>query len=159
MVDEEAILRFFAMRAKIGTYRTPLKKFLNDYMSEVRNASDELVQQHRAIFDYAVNTTSNLLGPSAFRMLGPDGTPTESAVNRALLESQLLAFSWVVPGQGLDPAVVKQSIAALFQDELFSDAVQRATGDRSRTLRRARETVAALRLAGVQVEVPHNLQN
>ena len=49
MVDEEAILRFFAMRAKIGTYRTPLKKFLNDYMSEMRNASDELVQQHRGM--------------------------------------------------------------------------------------------------------------
>lgn len=92
-------------------------------------------------------------------MLGPDGIPTEFAVNRALLESQLLAFSWVVPGQAFDPVVVKQSIARLFQDELFSDAVQRATGDRSRTLRRARETVAALRLAGVQVEVPHNLQN
>jgi hypothetical protein len=33
MVDEEAILRFFAMRANIGTYHTPLKKFLNEYMS------------------------------------------------------------------------------------------------------------------------------
>jgi hypothetical protein len=58
----------------------------------------------------------------------------------------------------LNPVVVKKSIAALFQSELFLDSVQRATGDRSRTLRRARETVAALRLAGAEVEIPHNLQ-
>jgi hypothetical protein len=31
MVDEEAILRFFAMREKIAVYRTPLKKFLNTF--------------------------------------------------------------------------------------------------------------------------------
>jgi Protein of unknown function DUF262 len=159
MVDEEAILRFFAMRERIGAYRTPLKTFLNDYMSETRNSDDANIQQLRAAFEYAVNTTSNLLGASAFRMLRADGEPIEPAVNRALLESQLLAFSWVVPGQGLDPNMAKERIAELFQNELFVDSVQRATGDRSRTLRRARETVAALRLAGAQVEVPHNLQN
>ena len=37
MVDEEAILRFFAMRAGIGVYRTPLKKFLNVFMAQVRH--------------------------------------------------------------------------------------------------------------------------
>jgi hypothetical protein len=30
MVDEEAILRFFAMRERLNVYKTPLKKFLNE---------------------------------------------------------------------------------------------------------------------------------
>lgn len=38
MVDEEAILRFFAMREKLEVYKTPLKKFLNEYMGSVRSA-------------------------------------------------------------------------------------------------------------------------
>jgi len=157
MVDEEAILRFFAMRAKIGTYRTPLKKFLNEYMSEMRNSTDAQIEEYRAVFEHAVNTTNSLLGSSAFRVLGPNGWPIEAAVNRALLESQLLACSWVTADQNVDPDNVKHSMATLFQHELFLDAVQRATGDRSRTLRRARQTVTALRDAGVQVEVPYNL--
>jgi hypothetical protein len=49
MVDEEAILRFFAMRAQLGTYRTPLKKFLNEYMGTVRNANEEQIHQFETV--------------------------------------------------------------------------------------------------------------
>ena len=45
MVDEEAILRFFAMRDGIGSYRTPLKKFLNDFMGKVRHSSAEQIAE------------------------------------------------------------------------------------------------------------------
>src|SRR5262249_45696392 len=36
MVDEELILRFFALRAGLDNYRTPLKRFLNNYMESTR---------------------------------------------------------------------------------------------------------------------------
>jgi len=87
----------------------------------------------------------------------PDGQPSETAVNRALLEAQLLACSWVVDQPLPNANTVKRSIAKLFQDELFTDAVRRATGDRSRTLKRARDTVAAIERAGAKIQVPHNL--
>jgi Protein of unknown function DUF262 len=159
MVDEEAILRFFAMRSGLGNYRTPLKKFLNEYMSSVRNADPAQIAQQRAIFQQTCSRAQTLLGPSAFRMLGPNGAPSETAVNRALLEAQLLACSWVDPSSDPNPNNVRMEIAGLFQNEQFTDAVQRATGDRSRTLQRVRDTVAALERAGGQVQVPHNLQN
>ncbi len=159
MVDEEAILRFFAMHARLGTYRTPLKKFLNEYMASVRNLDETQVAQQRDIFQKTCILTQRLLGSSAFRMLQPNGTPSESAVNRALLEAQLLACSWLDPASAPDPRVVKREIAGLFRNEQFTDAVQRATGDRSRTLQRVRDTVAALQRAGGQLQVPHNLQS
>jgi hypothetical protein len=84
--------------------------------------------------------------------------PAESAVNRALLEAQLLACSWLTPQSNADPQRVKQEVSQLFRSEQFTDAVRRATGDRSRTLQRVRDTVAALVRAGGQVEVPLNLQ-
>jgi hypothetical protein len=159
MVDEEAILRFFAMRDGLGAYRTPLKKFLNGYMSSVRNLTSGQITEHRIIFEDAINRAQALLGASAFRMLSAQGAPAESSVNRAVLEAQLLACSWLVPGSNPNPQEVRARIAALFQNEQFVDAVQRATGDRSRTLKRVRDTIASIEGAGGQFQVPHNLEN
>lgn len=159
MVDEEAILRFFAMREKLGAYKTPLKKFLNEFMSTVRSADSQKIEAYRAAFIRAVDTAAELLGQSAFRMLGLNGEPAETAVNRALLESQLLACSWVAGTSLPSTKAVKKHVAALFTDETFTDAVQRATGDRSRTLKRVRDTVAAIQDAGAKMQVPHNLSH
>jgi hypothetical protein len=159
MVDEEAILRFFAMRAGLGVYRTPLKKFLNEYMGSMRHATEKQIAEHRVTFEQTADRVSNLLGASAFRMLGSDGLPAEPGVNRALLEAQLLASSWITSDSKPSPHKVKKEISALFQKEQFTDAIQRATGDRSRALLRVRETVTALRRAGAQLEVPYNLDD
>ena len=37
MVDEELILRFFALRDSLAAYKPPLKRVLNQYMSEHRD--------------------------------------------------------------------------------------------------------------------------
>ncbi len=157
MVDEEAILRFFAMREWFATYRTPLKKFLNTYMGEKRNASPQQIEEYRATFSRTIDIATALLGNSAFRMLGADGQPIEMAVNRALLETQLLASSWVVTPPLPDAATVRAEVTRLFNDPQFVDAVQRATGDRARTVTRARHTVAAYADAGAQMNVPYDL--
>ena len=158
MVDEEAILRFFVFRDRIGSYKTPLKKFLNDYFSTMKGVASEQIAEYSAIFDTAVSRASHLLGLSAFRLLDPDGFPSEASVNRSLLVAQLLACSWIADDSAPDPAGVRTSIAALFGNDTFNDSIQRATGDRARTLQRVRDTVTALRQAGAQVDVPHNLQ-
>lgn len=157
MVDEEAILRFFAMRDRIGVYRTPLKKFLNDFMAEVRHSSADQIAGYTRVFHDAVHRAASLLGNLSFRILDRHGEPEESAVNRALLEAQLLACSWIDQDSEPKPALVKERVAALFRSEGFLDSVQRATGDRARTLHRARDTVEALRSAGASVSVPHDL--
>jgi hypothetical protein len=157
MVDEEAILRFFAMRERIGVYRTPLKKFLNEFMGQVRNSDADQISEYTRIFHYAVHRAATLLGNRAFRVLDRHGEPIESAVNRALLEAQLLSCSWLEGNSEPSPELVKERVAGLFRSEEFLDSVQRATGDRARTLRRAQETVEALRAAGASVVVPHNL--
>lgn len=159
MVDEEAILRFFAMHAKLSEYRPPLKTFLNKYMGSMRNLEPAQIARHRDLFEHAVERVRGLLDSIAFRILKPDGTPLEPAVNRALLEAQLLVCSWLEPTSHPSPDRVKREITDLFRNDQFTDAVQRATGDRSRTLQRVRDTAAALERAGAQLRVPHNLQN
>ena len=157
MVDEEAILRFFAMRDKIAIYRTPLKKFLNTFMGEKRSAAPQQIDDYRTTFIRTIDTATALLGNSAFRVLGPDSQPAEPAVNRALLETQLLASSWAANPPLPNGVAVRARVALLFNDAQFVDAVQRATGDRSRTLTRVRNTVAAFAEGGAQMNVPYDL--
>lgn len=155
MVDEELLLRFFAMRSRLDIYRTPLKRFLNVFMEASRDSEVAEIQDFRSAFESTVESVQAGLGNVAFRVLQGDGTTAENAVNRALFEAQMLAFSWVESAPDSD-AVISE-VSSLFANEAFQDSIQRATGDRSRTLRRVRETVAALQRAGAVLHPPFDL--
>jgi len=158
MVDEEISLRFLAMRARLDLYRPSLKRFLNDYALDMRGVDEDKIANLRSIFFRSISVVQEALGNSAFRVLDNDGERAESTVNRALFEAQMLAFSWVSREASIiDPGRIRVEFAKLFSDELFMDSIQRATGDRSRTMRRLRDTISALRAAGVQLDVPFDL--
>jgi uncharacterized protein DUF262 len=158
MVDEELILRFFALHAGLDRYRTPLKRFLNDYMGRVRHADAQTLDDFRGLFAQTLRTVAALFASRAFRVTDAQGKPVESTVNRALFDTQMLACSWAKKSVGKQQAnKVKRQIAALFSDEDFLDSIQRATGDRSRTLKRLRDTSAALQRAGVKLSIPFDL--
>ena len=74
MVDEEAILRFFARRDRLSTYRTPLKKFLNDYMRDMRASNVAALLGTRQVFETTVAHANSIFGSSAFRVFRR-GTP------------------------------------------------------------------------------------
>ena len=44
MVDEEIILRFFALNALLDKYRTPLKRFLNEYMNSLKDSASDGIE-------------------------------------------------------------------------------------------------------------------
>jgi hypothetical protein len=158
MVDEELILRFFALRVGLGSYRPPLKKVLNDFMNENRNADEEERTRLKEMFELTVRRVEGILSNAAFRVTDASGKRVENAVNRALFDSQMLACSWIsAEPSSSEQGEAKKALAALHQDESFRDAIQRATGDRSRTLTRLRAAVAALRGAGVEVSPPFAL--
>jgi uncharacterized protein DUF262 len=158
MVDEELVLRFFALSAGLGTYRTPLKRFLNDFMAALRNTEPAEIMRLRTKFIGTTAIVRRLLGQAAFRITDRTGNSIEPAVNRALFDAHMLAFSWIIGEVGeIDVPRVRRTLAGLFGDESFMDAIQRATGDRARTLKRIRETVAALQNGGVGLQVPFDL--
>jgi hypothetical protein len=158
MVDEEVILRFFGMSDRLNAYRTPLKRFLNEFMNGVKDSTQEQIGEFRTRFDTSVARVKEVLGASAFRITDAAGRPTEPTVNRALLEAQMLSFLWIeADGEAIDPRAIRREVAHLFKDESFMDSIQRATGDRARTLKRIRETVSALGRAGAEVKVPFDL--
>lgn len=158
MVDEELILRFFALRARLDAYRTPLKRFLNEFMGQEREADKKKLLALQEVFRETVERVDALFGESAYRVLDAKGAAAEPTVNRALFDSQMLACSWITgPVIKEQRKSVRKRFATLFQNELFLDAIQRATGDRARTLSRLRMTGGALAAAGLKLKVPFDL--
>lgn len=158
MVDEELILRFFALRDQLEKYRTPLKRFLNNYMGGLKNTTTEDLSSFRKDFEKTVANVSALISRSAFHITDSKGEPLEKTVNRALFDAQMLACSWVVGDvHKVDAKRVQRELSTLFSDESFLDSIRRATGDRARTLKRLRETVGAFEKAGADIHVPFDL--
>jgi hypothetical protein len=159
MVDEELILRFFALREGLKDYRPPLKRFLNNYMGSVRDAPRPKLKALETLFEITTDRVALVFGGAAFRVTNAQGKALEPAVNRALFEAQMLAFSWIQDGQDVasSRAEIRKRLAALYKRPAFQDAIQRATGDRARTIARVKGVVAALQEAGLTVKSPSGI--
>jgi hypothetical protein len=159
MVDEELVLRFFALRDGLNTYQPSLKVFLNNYMKKVRDADEETLENLQTVFRDTIHRIQSVLGQGAFRLTDRTGDATERTVNRALFDAHMLAFSWVT-NEDLKPyrERVLASLANLYLDEEFLDSIRRATGDRARTITRVRGIAAALREAGLDLSIPYQLK-
>jgi hypothetical protein len=153
MVDEELILRFFALRDGLARYRAPLLRLLNEYAKTHANASERWQHGKTELFERTMSITHEVMGDTAFRVVDTTGRPTERVLNRALFEAQALAFSICDEEEARDNAEdLVQELAMLFTDEAFVDSIRRATGDTTRTLRRIGKTLDAFESAGVSVD-------
>ena len=160
MVDEEFLLRFFSFAPDIGSYRPPLKKFLNEYMRSVQNAEDAEIDELRRRFLAVVTPINQIWGASAYRQTNAKGVAIENAPNRALFDAQTVAFDLLAEGQ--DPVSRKKRVIrefnGLFKDDDFVDSISLATGDRTRTLLRVRRVADALEASGLVVDRPPALE-
>lgn len=153
MADEEFLLRFFALRAGLKTYRPPLKKFLNEYMLENQEASKATLDRHRRLLLSTIERIHTVFDSRAFKVTDRKGKIIERAPNRALFDAQMLAFSWASSKTDFEKkrsAIVRQ-FASLYRDDEFMDTISLATGDRTRTLSRVRGAIKALAAAQVSV--------
>lgn len=152
MVDRELVLRFLAMHHELANYRTPLLRFLNDFMRTHQDPDDLWLDSSRHTFASTIGIVHEVLGSSAFRVMDKHGTPVERSVNRALFDAEMVAFSYSNLNHiaGREDAV-KSSIAGLFGDERFEDSIRRATGDKARVRQRIARIADTLEDAGVEI--------
>ena len=159
MVDEELVLRFLALREQLSTYRTPLKRFLNNFMATKQNFDDDALASATTTFIETISQVTAIFGNRAFRNIDASTGAPDTTINRALFDAQMLACSWVQsePTQK-QVTSVRDLLTALFSHEDFLDSIQRATGDRSRTIKRLRYVVRIIAEAGIPVNVPFDLE-
>ena len=169
MVDEELILRWFAMRDSLKDYKPHLKRFLNEYMDANKARGEKWLEEREDHFTTTMELILSTLGSRAFRLMDEDGGPLRDAegkklptsVNRALFDAQAIAFSWVQIENGKTKTPAKKVVAEVakaLQDPKLQDAVRRATGDRARIRLRVRRMVGVLRAAGLKVNVPKSVK-
>jgi Lon protease-like protein len=75
----------------VRTYRTPLKRFLNNFMDDWSEKADEQLADDEAAFNRTIARARDELGTAAFRVTNADGTPSESVVNRAIFDAIYLS--------------------------------------------------------------------
>jgi hypothetical protein len=154
MVDQELILRFLALRDRLPQYRTPLVRFLNEYMQDNRHPNDDWISAKSQLFRETMQLIRTVMHNTAFRITDSSGQPKERVINRAVFEAQSIVFSICDAERAQEQAQpLRLSLAALFADSSFDELIRRATGDRTRTLGRVRDTAEAFESADVPVNL------
>jgi hypothetical protein len=149
-VDTELVLRYFAFSDDLENYRPPLQRFLNNYCAIKNKQSESVLQSDETRFLRAAENVQSLYGGSAFRLTDETGKVTDRNINRALAETQLVTLG-LCDSKALAARKVEvmQRLAALHRDPAFLDDIQRATGDRARTLGRMRQYREAIEDVGL----------
>jgi hypothetical protein len=120
--DLELILRFFSLHFHSGSYRRPMKDFLNRYMAANRDLGKHSEEELRALFENTVTAIHDHIGPRAFRL--------KNAVNAAVLDAVMVGVAARLgSGPILNPDQLKGAYETLLKSKDFLDATGRATAD------------------------------
>ena len=120
--DIELILRFLALYFHSGSYRRPMKDFLNRYMAANRKLERQSEADLRGIFESTVRNVRGGIGDRAFRPFG--------SVNAAVLDSVMYGIATRLAA---GPITDREAVASRYQELLktagYIDAITRATAD------------------------------
>lgn len=134
--DVELILRFMAFYEKGDVYESPMKHFLNDYMKERRDLTDDELQDIGRIFSETVEFVINALGRRPFR---PD-----RSLNTAVFDSVATALAHRLAKKGTpDEAAVSAAYQALLENPRFVEGYIRSTADEENVKKRMEEAQKA----------------
>ncbi|MBF8276276.1 MAG: hypothetical protein HW390_1349 [Candidatus Brocadiaceae bacterium] len=128
--DIELILRFLGLYFHPGSYKKPMKAFLNRYMAANRNLLKQPENIIRPIFEKTVSTILNGIGLKAFR-------PFSSSINAAVLESVMYGVATRLSvGPLTDTGAFKNSYDKLMKLDIYKHAVSSGTADEENVSKR-----------------------
>lgn len=136
--DLELVLRFFALHFHSGSYRRPMKDFLNRYMASNKALEVQSEPELRSLFESTTSTIHKYIGQRAFRL--------KNAVNAAVLDAVMVGVAArLTAGPVAQPEQLAVAYKALLLDQAFLNATARATADEESVktrLRLSREAFA-----------------
>lgn len=128
MRDVELILRFFAIFYNLKNYEKPMKQFLNVYMKDNRNPSDdELERKFTALFTRTSDTVVRYLGDRPFSV--------HAGLNAAIYDAVFTAFAKNLnkldrPNVKGQISEVRKKYKRLLKQEKFIEWTNSATTDK-----------------------------
>jgi len=108
--DEELILRFFALYFETGSYKQPMKEFLNNYMGGNRDFALQSRSQLTDVFSKVIEVIEKYLGTRAFK--------PKTALNAAVYDSLMVGVA-----RRLEKGTIEDRIEFIRQyDELLKNS-------------------------------------
>lgn len=120
--DQELILRIVAFFVSPGTYKRPMKKFLNDFTANNRDLSTLNTGYLNGLLDRSYDALNVAVGSTAFRYLSKQ-------VNVAFAEAVIVGLMRRLEVSEPSPQGIINALNELAKDERFVEAVTRATAD------------------------------
>jgi hypothetical protein len=121
--DQEMILRFIALYIQAGSYRRPLRKFLNDFAANHRGLDSLPADVLRERFEKATELLLAGPGRAALRATG-------NQLNAALTEAVLVGLAKRLDyGAPPAPADVTAAVRTISEDSRIDPVISRATAD------------------------------
>lgn len=138
--DQELVLRAIALFMNSDNYKRPLKKFLNDFVADNREASDPGLDKIRLLFQAATDKIYESAGRESIRLRGSQVTAALAEVIIAALMDRL-STNVTNPS----PEAIVDAIQRLKNDSDLTVAFTRSTADEEQLTKRltaAREAFA-----------------
>ena len=141
MQDVELILRFLAFYERTYlNYQPGMKSFLNGFMNEYRNLSEEKAAAFEDTFKQSISLSFSVFGKNAFRKysIGQAGAPSgswERAINRPLFDIIMWGFTRFDKNRIManSDEIRAALIDLVTTDKTFIDWITSATGDKTKT--------------------------
>ena len=127
--DQELILRIIALNVTPGTYKRPLKKYLNDVMAAHRNLDKLATANLELCFKGPAPLLVEAVGPSVIRPYG-------SAVNSALTEALFVGLMGRLQIDVPSTDDVRAAIENLLRNPEMTASFTRATADEENVRKR-----------------------
>ena len=126
--DQELILRFLACTSRIDDYAPPMKRFLNDFMSDNRYLKWHSAEQIRPLFCNTVRTILQNIGSQALK--------PSRAVNAALSDALLVGVARRLGGSRKTDIDIHERYIRLLSDERFQASISVGTSQSENVRRR-----------------------
>jgi guanylate kinase len=138
MIDRELVLRFAAFFFNSYTkYNPPIKKFLNDTMSEYKNIDEKNEQKLKNTFNNSISIIRSMFDNKAFKRFKSGNEKEKSGnwearVNIALFDVLMFSFADLdkkIAMQNLD-AIREAFIYLMTNDEEFINSIEKSTSNK-----------------------------
>lgn len=127
--DIELILRFIALRESHASYRSPMPKFLDDFMEENRDMEPSRADTINSAFERTVDLVVNMIGREKFRS---GNTLTVSRFDAIMAGVDAYLEAYPEP----DKATVLEKLAELENDEDYKWSIEKFVNDTDRVKKR-----------------------
>jgi uncharacterized protein with ParB-like and HNH nuclease domain len=117
-MDIELILRFICFYYKFADYQKPLKEFMNNFMSQNRNPSQDKLQEIKKIFIQTCDKVHSTLGIKPFNI--------KAGVNPAVLDSVMYTFARYIDEI---PSDINKRYRKLIKNDTYLKSCRNATTD------------------------------